>query len=368
MMSQIYDLLPWSQVLRSVGFFIAGAVLLYCAWRIRFRAMAEPHPRCAKCRFDLFMRWPEATRCPECGHQLTATGSVVYIANDRQLVFAPLAGLVGLTLLIGTFFHGRHWIRDTNWYEYKPTSWLIDDMVEVKDGWRSHLIGNELRSRLEDDEFVAANHKLLTKAIDRILEAPVEMPTRRTQAIQMFFWNASRQGLVSTPHLQRFLDQSFDIAFVDPSHNEMRTTPDLTDKPATLQFLLRATLVNLSEVHDFPNVDIVQVVINDQEIDRSAFHRKSGSVGGGSGGGGEVVSWQLIGVEATVLGLDEGDHAIAAEVCLSRWDHTAQQPRVLRRYRVQGWFTIESEEQFRAEVSPSVRDVMITPIEEDRDG
>ena len=122
------------------GTIMLGAILLQYGWRGR---VINDHPWCKACGFDLFQRWPDAARCPECGTNLKSPGAVRH--GQRAVRPKPLVigaglvsvGLIGLVLNFSVIF------RDS----LKPDWWLV---FEANSGSPATEIGalDELNRRL----------------------------------------------------------------------------------------------------------------------------------------------------------------------------------------------------------------------------
>lgn len=95
-----------------------GTILLRKGFRPR-RKGTTPH--CARCEYNLTGLTSE--KCPECGATL-GIGDVVY-GEPHQKAGRVVGGIVCLLIALGLLLPV---VRTVNWYQFRPTAWLITDL------------------------------------------------------------------------------------------------------------------------------------------------------------------------------------------------------------------------------------------------
>ena len=109
---------------------VAGLVLLLLlGLRVRYHG-DEPH--CRKCRYNLTALVSD--RCPECGTKL-APYMILPGRPARRPMLAVL-GVAGLGLAALVAFSP---LRNVDWYQHYPTSWVIGDLrsADSRTAWRA---------------------------------------------------------------------------------------------------------------------------------------------------------------------------------------------------------------------------------------
>lgn len=108
----------------AVVFTFLAVVLLRQARR---SARTGTTPRCAKCSYNL--TGLSSQRCPECGTELTA-GTIVY-GDFRRSWSRMILGCVCLAIAAIGYLGA---IRSVDWYQLRPTTWLISDLSSSNAG------------------------------------------------------------------------------------------------------------------------------------------------------------------------------------------------------------------------------------------
>lgn len=132
--------------------FVFGFVLIWRGWRV---SRSGDIPHCGNCEYNL--TGLESDRCPECGSLMTAD-SVAYGKRYRR----PGLIVVGLLCFLPALFLGGVLIGQVNWYQIKPTGWVIDDIQSAgrpvaDNGWKeldrrvqAGVVSDRQMSRLVD--------------------------------------------------------------------------------------------------------------------------------------------------------------------------------------------------------------------------
>ncbi|MFT3788407.1 MAG: hypothetical protein QM770_19915 [Tepidisphaeraceae bacterium] len=140
-----------------------GAVLAIKGRRGR---AIDDHPICRHCGRDLFGL--DSTQCPECGVAIDLrTGQNIRRGNRVRRNGLVWTGIC--ILLVGLLVGGGATyvqIAKVDWIKYKPTSWLIEDVLDpTLKQWNASV--KELRSRtLSKQDRQALIEKLLAKQAD----------------------------------------------------------------------------------------------------------------------------------------------------------------------------------------------------------
>jgi len=153
---------------------IPPAALLLAALAIVFWARrgrrVDDHPLCRKCRFDLFGKPEDSTRCPECGRDVTHARAIC-IGNrqPRRRVLAAATPFIVLPclwsgLLAYAAFSGLNWNR------HKPVTWLIREAqgadVPVRDRAFAELLRRTEENLLSADQIVDVSSAALAHQAD----------------------------------------------------------------------------------------------------------------------------------------------------------------------------------------------------------
>jgi hypothetical protein len=131
---------------------IAGLVLaplgLLCTIAGWYGERAGEHPHCRRCKFDLFGKPADSTRCPECGADLTRRRAITRGRRVRRV--CVIVG--GMIVLLGGagFLAGGLRPRFENFEiaHYKPVWWLVRE-AHSEDGVLREAALTELGRRLQ---------------------------------------------------------------------------------------------------------------------------------------------------------------------------------------------------------------------------
>ncbi len=101
-------------------------IVLLAAGFVAFRMLRRPRrqgqtPHCARCDYNLTGLTSE--RCPECGTEMIAA-NVVY----GELVRRPLSKVAAWICVAALGFVLAQWAWHYNWYQIRPTAWVISDV------------------------------------------------------------------------------------------------------------------------------------------------------------------------------------------------------------------------------------------------
>jgi hypothetical protein len=129
-------LLLWS----ALPLVIIGAALIKIGRWPRRRGDA---PHCRRCDYELTANL--SGRCPECGRELSARRATIRGARRRRTGVA-LAGvaLLALAVLVAYPWASRA-VRETDWYQQKPTAWVLHDLDAADTKTRDRAYGEILR-------------------------------------------------------------------------------------------------------------------------------------------------------------------------------------------------------------------------------
>lgn len=139
----------------AMALFAVAAVLLKVG---RWPRRQGDTPHCRRCGYTLL--GIDSPRCPECGSTLAAKGAIVH-GECRRRTGATVAGAVPAAtalLLLGALANGP--LRHVDWYRYRPTSWVIDDLStgpppQARRAW------DELRPRTDAGRLSVHDHAAL---------------------------------------------------------------------------------------------------------------------------------------------------------------------------------------------------------------
>jgi hypothetical protein len=155
--------LPATSVLFSAGLL---------AYALRGRRVND-HPICRKCGFDLFGKPADATRCSECGADLTRPRAVRVGRREkrRRLFGLALPVLVVCIAWLGLLGWGAS--RGTDWNKHKPVWWLMRDARGPGAATRDAALG-ELTRRVLDG-------KLSQQQIDALVDLALDVQADRSK-------------------------------------------------------------------------------------------------------------------------------------------------------------------------------------------
>lgn len=158
--------MPHPSLLIPIVAFAASVI----AWRLARRGgRVDDHPVCRRCRFDLFAKPADSTRCPECGRDVSGPRGV-RVGNRR-------VNRVGVVVAVAAILAAGGWlgvasyrtVLAVDWDRHKPVWWLLREAAG-SDGSAADVALNELGRRVTDNELrgpvlaVAADHALSVQA------------------------------------------------------------------------------------------------------------------------------------------------------------------------------------------------------------
>jgi len=144
---------------------VIGLGLAVYGWRGR---RIDEMPLCRACGFELRGTWPEISKCPECGADLTKAARAVRLGHRRKRLIPLSTGVI----LIAFFcmwegFYLSKWAQSANWQSYSSVSSLIRD-AESNDYVKSTKALAELAARIRRGELGGdETAKLVAEALDR---------------------------------------------------------------------------------------------------------------------------------------------------------------------------------------------------------
>jgi hypothetical protein len=178
---------------------LAGLVMLI-AGRWPRRRGDEPH--CRKC--DYLLVGLNSRRCPECGTELTDKNIVQGQRHRRpRLMWAGAAlSLLALVTLIPV---GRALYQTVDWYQYKPTYFVMQDMDSTAPGTSGRAM-TELRRREKAGELSASDQNQL---VERALKQQVAAkPAPIATALMDFAARQFADGKLSAQQRKKLLSQT----------------------------------------------------------------------------------------------------------------------------------------------------------------
>src|SRR5438128_7052665 len=141
---------PLWLILSTVVALAAGAVFLGKGLWPR-RVGETPH--CGRCDYVLIGN--ESGNCPECGKSLGDPGAVVLGERRRKvglIVPGSIFAIVGVGMIVAA-------TMEVDWYHWKPTTWVIDDLE--RGGALGQQAWGELNRRIKERGISAGNRERL---------------------------------------------------------------------------------------------------------------------------------------------------------------------------------------------------------------
>ena len=175
---------------------ILSLVLLKIAYLPR-RSGLTPH--CSKCNYTLTGLGSD--RCPECGQPLSPT-TTVHGERPRR----PILGAVGSLFLLLAIANTAIILAgdNVNWYQYKPTAWVIQDAADPAPALAQKAWA-ELQRRMQDNDLTESQHDQLTEVALAEQARPSAGPIG--QPLLDYLGARAADGKLSKLQLERFVDQ-----------------------------------------------------------------------------------------------------------------------------------------------------------------
>jgi hypothetical protein len=187
------------------GILIAWGLLVYF-WGVRGRRIGIS-PFCRRCRYSLTGLPAETQFCPECGNDIQQSTAIIRGVRKR---YKPLV-ITGIVLtLVGLAGLGEKSVSSllaVDWFQYRPVSWLMDDL-EAAPGPKRDRAAKELLRRMRAGSFDDGSWKLV---IDRSLQAHAKSAKAWDTRWSDLFVAAGQANKLSDQQLLTFLHQVADI-------------------------------------------------------------------------------------------------------------------------------------------------------------
>ena len=185
---------------------LAGVALLVAGRRGR---RVGDEPRCVACGFDLRGRPVDSHACPECGRDLNRPGAVVHGTRTPRRI-PLLTGLaLSLAALVGLGVIGHRAYSEFDWYDHKPTSWLLRDL-DTAPATNNDPDAAELLARLWDDEL---NDDQAEALVDAILVVQGDRGNAWPTVWSDLLEAAVDQSRLTKAQRRRYVRQAFDVGF-----------------------------------------------------------------------------------------------------------------------------------------------------------
>lgn len=210
------------------GWFAAAAVcLLVGLWLLRrgWRGRRVGDERfCGKCKYSL-KGLTTAERCPECGSVLSGEGGILIGIRTRRPVTFLLGGVLAIGAAAALAPAGRTWVQRHDWYSWKPTDYVLDDLASLTSA--NHIrAAREIERRLTKRRLSPAQH---SRAIDLILAVQQSSVTSAGGGLRMqdagilvpWLCEEAKAGRLDPKRCGRLIAQSqaFELR-IDPSVEE----------------------------------------------------------------------------------------------------------------------------------------------------
>ncbi|MBL1218639.1 MAG: hypothetical protein D8M59_14240 [Planctomycetes bacterium] len=194
------------------GLFAAvGLILFGIGW---YGLPLDGHPTCRECKFDLFGRWPDIERCPECGTELVNERCVRI--RHRRRRFKPLgwgAGFIGLSIAVGIFV-GQGYVWSPLIQRVMPLWVLSREMLS--DRWQVPVVAaDEITRRLNAGKISQSE---VMEMVEYWLDcqsntsAPFRLPREGTDVVRALH----QDGLMTQEQWDRFMQNQYEIDLLLP--------------------------------------------------------------------------------------------------------------------------------------------------------
>jgi hypothetical protein len=162
MTSKIIANLAFYVLVAGIFFLLIALLLIRLSWFPRRRGDTL---HCKRCNYNL--QGLTSDRCPECGQYLSPKNIIKGQRHRRPstAVFALLLLLVGITGIAAGL---NERIRKTDWYTYKPTSWVFADLKSADQSLYDRA-WKEIQSRLQAKKIsLLEQSQLYQSAVDAL--------------------------------------------------------------------------------------------------------------------------------------------------------------------------------------------------------
>ena len=176
---------------------LLGLVLVKLAYFPRRRGNT---PHCRKCNYTL--TGLSSDRCPECG-QVLNEDTIVHGERTRHQI---LGGVASSLLLLAVAITAVILASDRiDWYQYKPTSWVIDDAASATPAEATRA-WTELQRRMTGGSLTEEQHAKLTEVALAEQANPTGGPIGRS--LLDYLGARAADGKLSELQKERFVDQA----------------------------------------------------------------------------------------------------------------------------------------------------------------
>src|SRR5262245_55609265 len=144
---------------------VAGVIMLI---RGRWPMRTGDEPHCRRCNYSLIAL--ESKRCPECGTELTDR-SIVHGQRHRRpgLMWSGAAlTVLGLITVIAVGY-ALYWTWD--WYQYKPTYFVMQDLDSTAPGTSVGAMTELLRREIAGELSASDQNQLVERALKQQVAA-----------------------------------------------------------------------------------------------------------------------------------------------------------------------------------------------------
>lgn len=154
-------------------------------------------PHCASCNYIL--TGLDSGRCPECGDEITP-GSILHGERKARTGFVLTGSfLILLALALGGLAMSDA-LPSIDWYQFRPTSWLISDL----DTPQKMIAWTELQTRLTAGKVSAAQQDRLTERALREQVSPSPSNTPLTDPLMTYLGQRWSDHAMTDAQEQRF--------------------------------------------------------------------------------------------------------------------------------------------------------------------
>lgn len=125
----------------------------------------DEHPLCRRCGFDLSGKPPDSHVCSECGAEL-GRKRAIRIGHRQRRAWAILLGVaISMPGIIGLGVLGWLTFQQIDWYQHKPTWWLLREAgyanATTRDNALTELTARDGRKELSEAQTVMAVERIL---------------------------------------------------------------------------------------------------------------------------------------------------------------------------------------------------------------